>query len=77
MSHYDDQPVKYTAIFHCCKNVSFSMKNTIFLIFARNIDYGYTLEPPHNEAVLTSTHNLGFRVKIRKMYTPVNLNFTI
>ena len=40
----------------------------IFLIFAQNIDCGYTLEPPHRggarrfygEAVLTSTHNLCF-----------------
>ena len=29
------------------------------------------------EAVLTSTHNLCFRAKIRKMYTPVNPSFTI
>ena len=33
-----------------------------FLIFAQNTDCGYTLEPP----VLTSTHNLCFRAKIRK-----------
>ena len=35
----------------------------IFLIFARNIDCGYTLEPPQ---FLTSTHNLCFRANIRK-----------
>ena len=45
--HYDDMPVKYTAIFHCCKNDNFQMRNCdIFLIFAQNIDCGYTLEPP-------------------------------
>ena len=35
-------------IFHGCKNVNFQMKifNT-FLIFAKKIDCGYTLEPPH------------------------------
>ena len=39
----------------------FQMKNCdIFLIFAQNIDRGYT------EAVLTSTHNLCLRAKIRK-----------
>ena len=32
-----------------------------FLIFAQNIDCGYTLEPP---MVLTSTHNLCFGAKI-------------
>ena len=47
-----------------CKNNNFSKKkNDIFLIFAQNIDCGYMLEPPQ---VLTSTHNLYFRAKIRK-----------
>ena len=39
----------------------------IFLIFAQNIDCGYTLEP----AVLTSTHNLCFGAKIRKIGIPL------
>ena len=30
-----------------------------------------------HEAALTCTHNLCFRAKIRKMYTPVNPSFTI
>ena len=60
--------VQYTAIFHGRKNDNFQMKNCdIFLFFAQNIDCGYTLEPPHNEAVLTCTHNLCFRAKIRKL----------
>ena len=44
------------------------MKNCdIVLIFAKNIDRGYTLEPPPLiEAVLTSTHDLCFSAKIRK-----------
>ena len=42
---------------------NFQLKNfDIFLIFAQNIDCGYTLEPP-GEAVLTSTHNLCFEQK--------------
>ena len=33
-----------TAIFHGCKNVNFQMKNCdIFLIFAQNIDRGYSV----------------------------------
>ena len=60
------------------KNDIFRFKNlAFFLIFAQNIDCGYTLEPPQCEAVLTSTHNLCFRAKIRKMNTPVNPSFTI
>ena len=69
------------------KTGKFPDKNyDIFHISAQNIDCGYSLEPPRRggscyrlgEAVLTSTHNLCFRAKIRKiMYTPVNPSFTI
>ena len=56
-----------------CKNDNFHWK--IFDIFAQNIDCGYTLEPPlphvrTSEAVLTSTHNLCFGAKIRKIDIP-------
>ena len=59
--HYKNTPMQNTTIFHGCKNVNFQIKSySIFLIFAQNIDRGYT------EAVLTCTHNLCFRAKIRK-----------
>ena len=46
-SHYANMSVQYTAIFHGCKNDNFQMIFFyIFLIFAQNIDCGYTLEPP-------------------------------
>ena len=46
--HYTNTSVHYTSIFHGCKNGYFKMKNyDNFLIFAQNIDCGYTLEPPH------------------------------
>ena len=45
--HYENTPIQYTAILHSCKNGNFQMKNDIFfLIFAQNIDCGYTLELP-------------------------------
>ena len=48
VSHYENTPIQYTVIFHGCKNDYFQMKNyDVFLIFAQNIDRGYTLEPPH------------------------------
>ena len=48
LSHYENTPMQYTAIFHGCKNDNFQMKKCDnFLIFAQNIDCGYTLEPPH------------------------------
>ena len=47
LGHYANMSVQYTAIFHSCKNYNFQMKILdIFLIFAQNIDCGYTLEPP-------------------------------
>ena len=47
MVHYEKTPLQYTAIFHGCKNVNFQMNFVdYFLIFAKNIDCGYTLEPP-------------------------------
>ena len=46
-AHYANMSVQYTAIFHGCKNDNFQKKIfDIFLIFAQNIDCGYTLEPP-------------------------------
>ena len=45
-------------------------KFDIFLIFAQNIDCGYKLEL--TEAVLTSTHNLCFRAKIRNIGIPLH-----
>ena len=47
--HYENLPMQNTEKFFCCKNENenFQQKNVdIFLIFAQNIDCGYTLEPP-------------------------------
>ena len=45
--HYANMSMQFTAIFHGCKNGNFQIKKCeIFLIFAQNIDHGYTLEPP-------------------------------
>ena len=48
IEHYANMSVQYSAFFKNCKNDNFQMKNSdIFLIFAQNIDCGYTLEPLH------------------------------
>ena len=40
-------PMQYREILSCKKKENFHKKNfDIFLIFAQNIDCGYTLEPP-------------------------------
>ena len=45
--YYENTPMQHTAIFHARKNDNFHLKMfDCFLIFAQNIDYGYTLEPP-------------------------------
>ena len=68
--------MQHTAIFHGCKNGNFHLNFfDYFHIFAQNIDSGYTLEPPHNEAVLTSTHNLCFGAKIKKKAIPCKPQF--
>ena len=44
--HYANMSAQYTAIFHGYKNDNFQIIFfVIFLIFAQNIDCGYTLEP--------------------------------
>ena len=50
-----------------------------FLIFAQNIECGFTLEPPpRGEAVLTNTHDLCFGAKNKKIrYIPVYPSFAI
>ena len=69
--------MQYTVIFHGCKNDNFQMKiEIVFYIFAQKYVVG-TRFNRLDEAVLTSTHNLCFRAKIRKMNTPVNPSFTI
>ena len=69
--------MQYKEIFSSVKIEKNHEKNfDIFLIFAQNIDCGYTLEHLA-EAVLTSTHNLRFGAKIRiigiPLQTPVSL----
>ena len=64
--------MQYTAIFHGCKNDNFQLKYfDYFHIFAQNIDCWYMLEHSEAVSILTSTHDLCFRAKIRKkMNTP-------
>ena len=40
--HYENTTLRSTGIYFGCKNENFD----IFLVFAQNIDLGYTLEPP-------------------------------
>ena len=69
--HYENISMQYTAIFHGSKMIILD-KKSLFSYFC----------PKHriwfSEAVLTSTYNLCFIAKHKKiMYTPVNPNFTV
>ena len=47
--HYDNTPMLYTANINGFKNENFQLillNYFLFLLFAQNIDCGYTLEPP-------------------------------
>ena len=54
--------------------MGFTGVNIIFLISAQNIDCGYSLERL-SEAVLTSTHNLCFEQKYKKISEFLSENF--
>ena len=70
-------PMQYTEIFIAVKMNNFQQKNfVIFLMFAQNIHSGYTLEPPR-QGGLTSTHNLCFGAKIRKIGIPLYTPFLL
>ena len=65
-THYENMPIQYTEIFKVVKMKIISRKKfDIFLIFAQNIDCGYTLEHA------SSTHNVCFGAKIRKIGIPL------
>ena len=77
LTHYENMPMQYIENFLVAKIEIFIRNVLIFFLFLlQNIDCGYSLEPPRRgvltsnrlaEAVLTSTHNLCFGAKIRKI----------
>ena len=70
--------VQYTAIFHGCKNDYFQMNFfDIFLIFAQNIDCGYTLEPPQRGGSNEYPQSMFWSKNKKNMYTRVNPTFSI
>ena len=58
--HYDNTLIQYTASFFSCKNETFQLKNLyIFLIFAQDIDCGYTLEPLMRQCIVWACYRNG------------------
>ena len=70
--HYENMPMQYTKIFIGVKNENFQQKKfDIFLIFAQNIDCGYTLEPPRRGGSNEYPQSTYFGAKIRKIGIPL------
>ena len=71
-------PIQIYWKFYHQKNENFQIKNSdIFHVSAQNIDYGYSLEPPHRGGSNEYPQSM-FWAEIRKlMYTPMNPSFII
>ena len=61
-----------------CKNEKFHWKNfDIFLIFAQNIDCGYTLEPPRRGGSNEYPQSMFWSKNKKNRYTPAFPSFAI
>ena len=66
--------MQYTEIFSVVKIEKFQKKGfDIFLIFAQNIDCGYTLEPPRRGGSNEYPQSMFWSKNKKNRYTPANL----
>ena len=78
MYHYENLPMQYTEKFFGCKNEIFQWTNfNIFLIFAQNIDCGYTLEPPRRGGSNEYPQSMFWSKNKKNKYTPAYPSFAI
>ena len=76
--HYENMPMQNTEIFKVVKNENFHQKNfDIFLIFAQNIDCGYTLEPPRRGGSNEYPQYMFWNKNKKNRYIPANPSFSI
>ena len=70
--------MQYTEKKNGCENENFHRKTfDIFLIFAQNIDCGYTLEPPRRGGSNEYPQSMFWSKNKKNRYTPANPSFTI
>ena len=70
--------MQFTEFFFGCKNENFHWKNfDIFLIFAQNIDCGYTLEPPRRGGSNEYPQSMFWSKNKKNRYTPAYPSFAI
>ena len=77
--HYENMPMQYKESFKVVKNENFPLNFffDIFLIFAQNIDCGYTLEPLRRGGSNEYPQSMFWRKNKKNRYTPANPSFTI
>ena len=77
-NHYKNILIQYTGIFTVVKNENFQwIFFYIFLIFAQNIDYGYTLEPPRRGGSNEYPQSMFWSKNKKNRNTPANPSFVI
>ena len=76
--HYENLPMQYIEIFLTLKIKIFQLKKIdIFLIFAQNIDCGYTLEPPWRGGSNEYQQSMFWSKNKKNGYTPAYPSFAI
>ena len=76
--HYENLPMQYTGIFWALKIENFQLKkNDILLMFAQNIDCGYTLEPPRRGGSNEYPQSMFWSKNKKNRYTPAYPSFSI
>ena len=76
--HYENLSMQYTEIFLALQIENFQLKIFgTFLIFAQNIDCGYTLEPPRRGGSNEYPQSMFWSKNKKNRYTPAYPSFTI
>ena len=76
--HYENMPMQYAEIFKDVKKQNFQLKFLdIFLIFAQNIDCGYTLEPPRRGGSNEYPQSMFWSKNKKNRNTPAYPSFAI
>ena len=76
--HYENMLMQYTEIFKVVKTKKIQKKIfDIFLIFAQNIDCGYTLEPPRRGGSNEYPQSMFWSKNKKNKFTPTYPSFTI
>ena len=77
-NHYENMPMQYTEIFFSDLKIEnfIGIFFYIFLIFAQNIDFGYTLEPPRRGGSNEYPQSMFWSKNKKNRYTPSYTSFT-